>query len=275
MKWNTSTKWIVAGLACLVLVIGGYYAFMSGDSPAPHGEHAPEEKATEDHDGHGDHDGHADSEKSEVVPRVTTKGDQLVVSLEDDQGNPLDEGDLEITHERLMHLILVSRDLQEYHHLHPKPAKEGTFQVESPLKSGSYQVFVDIQPKDRAYVVEPLSLQLGEKSTPEAELKQDSDFTQTIRGTTVTMEPTTFRAGQPVTLDFSLEGGQPEPYLGALGHVVILDEKAQDFIHVHPTSDKETRFETQFDRPGMYKIWAEFKIDGEVNIYSYEIEVEG
>jgi hypothetical protein len=52
-----------------------------------------------------------------------------------------------------------------------------------------------------------------------------------------------------------------------MGHVVILDENAQDFLHVHPANDREPIFETQFKQPGIYKIWAEFKQNGKVRAF--------
>lgn len=66
----------------------------------------------------------------------------------------------------------------------------------------------------------------------------------------------------------------PEPYLGALGDVVITDELGEKFIHVHPMSEKETAFMTQFDERGIYKMWTEFKLDGEVIVYPFVIEVK-
>lgn len=271
---NGTIKWTIAGVICLAVIIGGYYGItgMTGDSTSPHNGH---EMPMEEGGGHGDHHGDKAGEKSEVASDISLTDDgQLLLTLTDDQGKPLDESELSMNHERLVHLIVVSQDLQQFYHLHPEPGEKGEFKVDSPLKPGSYQAFVDIQPKNHTYAIAPLSLQVGEEKTSTANLKPDSDFTQTIQGTTVTMTPTTFQSGQSVTLDFSLEGGEPEPYLGALGHVVILDEQAKDFVHVHPTSETDTRFATTFNQPGMYKIWAEFKIDGQVKPYSFTVEVK-
>ncbi|MBY0221430.1 hypothetical protein [Sporosarcina aquimarina] len=80
-------------------------------------------------------------------------------------------------------------------------------------------------------------------------------------------------AGQDISLLFDLRGATPEPYLGALGHVVILDENAEHFIHVHPVSDDKTQFKTVLTEAGKYKLWAEFQFDGEVYVYAYVIEI--
>lgn len=75
-------------------------------------------------------------------------------------------------------------------------------------------------------------------------------------------------------MNFDLKGAEPKPYLGALGHVVILDENAENFIHVHPVSDDEPVFKTEFTKSGVYKIWAEFKFGEQVNAYPFVIEVK-
>lgn len=74
-------------------------------------------------------------------------------------------------------------------------------------------------------------------------------------------------------LNFNIKNAIAEPYLGALGHVVIIDEKVEKFIHVHPISDESTLFQTQFDKPGLYKLWAEFKFDEAVTVYPFVIKV--
>jgi hypothetical protein len=43
---------------------------------------------------------------------------------------------------------------------------------------------------------------------------------------------------------------------------------------VHPTSEEKTLFETKFDKPGIYKVWGEFKFDGKVGSYPFVIEVK-
>lgn len=106
------------------------------------------------------------------------------------------------------------------------------------------------------------------------ELVPDTDFTKTINGQTVELTTRSFEVNKEVGLNFDVKGENPEEYLGALGHVVILDEAGEKFIHVHPVSNDKTVFETQFDKPGIYKLWAEFKFHGQVNAYPFVIEVK-
>lgn len=64
--------------------------------------------------------------------------------------------------------------------------------------------------------------------------------------------------GESATLSFDLNGESPLLYLGALGHVVVLDEQGKRFLHVHPTSKEHSVFQVQFPFAGFYKLWAEF-----------------
>jgi hypothetical protein len=160
--------------------------------------------------------------------------------------------------------------------LHPEQKGSGNFTVNTELAAGTYQVFVDIKPKNYEYHISSLSLHVGqgEKGYGHNELIPDQTFTKTINGTSVTLKTDQWTVGKPITLDFQIGDQKPEPYLGALGHVVILDEKAQNFIHVHSVSETATKFSTTFEQPGVYKIWGEFKLNGKVNVYPFVVEVK-
>jgi len=75
--------------------------------------------------------------------------------------------------------------------------------------------------------------------------------------------------------NFELDKTNLTPYFRAMGHVVILDESAQNFLHVHPLNDQEPIFETEFQKPGIYKIWAEFKQNGKVRAFPFVVEIKG
>ena len=54
-------------------------------------------------------------------------------------------------HERALHLIVLSRNLVDYWHLHPVMDSSGEWRVELPaLVAGSYRVFADFQPEGAA-----------------------------------------------------------------------------------------------------------------------------
>src|SRR5699024_1618969 len=131
-----------------------------------------------------------------------------------------------------------------YHHLHPEAKGDGVFIKKINLPNGNYKVFVDINPEGLNYTVEPIQINVGgtHTDTPKNNLIADTDFTKTINGQTVELITNPIEVNKEVTFTFDVKNAKPEPYLGALGHVVITNEKGEKFIHVHPVSDHETVF---------------------------------
>lgn len=105
-------------------------------------------------------------------------------------------------------------------------------------------------------------------------LVKNESSTKEFQGKTVTFQHPELIAEKSTTLFFDLHEDTPLPYLGALGHLVVLDEQGTRFIHVHPTSNDQTVFEAQFPSPGFYKLWAEFKFaDTGVFVFPFIVEV--
>jgi hypothetical protein len=287
MKQKNILTWAISAIVYLALVIGGYSVYASLDSnnnhPDTHSEaNSHEKKETSSEQAHNDdhtsgkdsgHSNHGTTTESEVVTNVKYEEGLISIDLKDkDQNSP----ELEISHEKIMHLIIVSADLEDYYHLHPEEKGNGVYTVKFDLPENSYKAFVDIKPKKLTYQVSSIELHVGEGhgEYEENSLKVDTNLTKTINEKTVELTTTELGINKDVTLSFDTKGITPEPYLGALGHVVILDEKGEKFVHVHPTSEEKTQFETKFDKPGIYKVWGEFKFDGKVGIYPFVIEVK-
>ncbi|GAA0330841.1 hypothetical protein GCM10008967_21720 [Bacillus carboniphilus] len=282
-------KWAISAVVYLLVVIGGYLAYdalASGNEEVSTDGHSTghqEEingEENEPKDEHGDdHGEHSDTDTtnldSEVTVHLNGAEGKINLSLVDTEGNAVE--DLEVNHEKLLHLIVVSEDLETYVHLHPDEVSPGTFETKHDLPEGEYKAFVDIKPKKLAYHVGAIPFTIGEEHGEHGhgnELEADTDFTKIVDNHTVTMEPTSLKSGEEITLQFDLNGDTPEPYLGALGHVVILDEMGEEYIHVHPLEGDEPVFATSFRNPGIYKIWAEFQFNGKVFVFPYIVEIQ-
>lgn len=266
MKKNA--KWIIIFVVCMSCSIaGGYNVYASKNN-----EHNLSTKKLEgenmDHQHH-----HSNHVVSEVTPDVSYRQGELVIELKDKNG---DVPELNVSHEKIMHLVVMSSDLNDYYHLHPEVKGQGKHVQKIDLPDGNYKVFVDIDPKGLDYSVEPIHLSIGHpnKDSSKNRLTADTNFTKTINGQTVELITDTIEVNKEVTFNFDVKDATPKPYLGALGHVVITDEMGEKFIHVHPTSEKETVFITTFDERGLYKMWAEFKLAGEVIVYPFVLEVQ-
>ena len=79
------------------------------------------------------------------------------------------------------------------------------------------------------------------------------------------------RAGREAELRFEVtRDGEPvttEPYLGAGGHLVALREGDLAFLHVHPTDG--LGFMATFPSPGRYRLFVQFKHEGEVRTAAF------
>lgn len=290
MKQKSILTWAISAIVYLGLVIGGYTVYASLGSNNDHTDthestNGNEEKSTKEQAHNNNHasqgsdgkdSGHSDhgaQSESEVVTNVKYEEGFINIDVKDqDQNSP----ELEISHEKIMHLIIVSADLEDYYHLHPEEKGNGVYTLKFELPENSYKAFVDIKPKNLAYQIRPIELQVGKGHGEHEEnsLNADTNLTRTINGKTVELTTTELGINKDVTLNFDTKGITPEPYLGALGHVVILDEKGEKLVHVHPASEDKTQFETKFDQPGIYKVWGEFKFGGKVGSYPFVIEVK-
>lgn len=222
-----------------------------------------------DHSKHHHHHNH--HVESEIKTKVTYNNGKVFIELEDDNGN---SPELAVQHGKEMHFIIVSNDLEKYYHLHPEKEQEGSYAVNQALNDGTYQAFVDIAPENKAYQITSNTLQVGINETSKVNLEGKDNWTEERDGKTVTLDAVDASVGEEVPLVFDMHGEKPDPHLGALGHVVIVDENVEQYIHVHPATDNTTTFNAHFSKPGMYKIWAEFKFGDNEHVYPFMIEVK-
>mgnify|MGYP006926383641 FL=1 len=88
------------------------------------------------------------SNKPEIKANVVYRDGNIEITLEDEFNNaPL----LDTMHEKEMHFVLVSNDMEKYYHLHPQKKHEGLFIINQQLEPGTYQAFVDVTPKNHVY----------------------------------------------------------------------------------------------------------------------------
>ncbi|MED1470421.1 hypothetical protein [Bacillus salipaludis] len=275
-------KWALAAIVYLLAIIGGYWVYdanfkteaktpmdMSHESPV-----STNESHAQNQSGSGHQHESTGTKAGEVKPTFSYKDGKIEITLKDMQSNPVN--DLEVNHEKLMHLIVVNDHLDQYYHIHPKKVGPGKFVIPYPLAEGNYIAFIDVKPKNLNYKVEPVPFKVGNtvSSHTHPSLVPDQTFVKTIDGEKVEMNVSSFVAGTPVTLVFQLDDSKLEQYLGAAGHVVILNEDANQYLHVHPKDEQRPVFETQFDHPGTYKIWAEFKQAGKVRVFPFIIKIK-
>ena len=170
----------------------------------------------------------------------------LAFTVKDKQGEVVK--DLQIVHEKPMHLLVVSKDLAEFYHIHPEQSADGSYRVEHTFPNGGeYKLYADFTPKEATQVVEQVDIKVAGTERERVPLVADANFTKTVDGLRVVMKPDgAIKGGQELMLNFAVfDAASNKPatdlqnYLGELAHFVIISEDMKDFVHAHPMSKSE------------------------------------
>ncbi len=228
----------------------------------------------------------------------------------------------DVVHEKLLHLLIAARDLSWFNHIHPALQPDGTWRVEFALpRPGTYRLYADYTRAGGRHEVISLDVTTSEPQasamspavlTPDvldaqgfisrAVLATPEGHPEATGGEAYTVKlmpmPAYIAAKQPVMLHAMVldAQGQPvrdlEPYLGAMGHAVLLSEDGTRFLHTHPMGDSSmanmpgmgampamtahdslmlaektgpnVMFHTQFPEAGRYKLWLQFQHHGAI-----------
>jgi hypothetical protein len=190
-------------------------------------------------------------------------------------------------HERLLHLFVVRRDLSYFSHVHPE-FTDGAFEVPIDLEPGAYVLLADFAPAGGAPQLVHLALVTpGYKGSPFASSDLQPDLSdKRIDGVRVRLEAET-RLLKPSVLRFRISHattGAPiddlEPFLGASGHLLIVNADLTTAMHAHPDGVDDKRrtpaeivFAPTFGTTGVYKMWVQFQRAGRVITSPFAIAV--
>jgi len=229
------------------------------------------------------------TEPGEVKPKEKAK---LVFSIQDAATKDITINDLEIVHEKPMHLIVISEDLSFFNHIHPMPVGDGSvFEVETEFPNpGKYRFYLDYSPKSVGHRLGRLDITVAGTPPPPVPLVVDKTDFQIVDGLKVTIKPEkAFQANDALTLAFFVEDaktGKPitdiEPYLGAFAHFNIVNQDHTETLHAHPLVEAKSKDErggpeigtrTIFPKAGIYKIWTQFQRNGKVIVAPFIINV--
>lgn len=206
-----------------------------------------------------------------------------------------------LNHEKFFHLFVVSHDLSIYQHLHPALQPDGSFLLDATFpRPGSYKLHGDFFPSGGTLQTFHIDMSsTGDAGTTipaEFTLKPDPTFVKTIDGLTARLE---FSGGSAPAIGVLLplkyiltdaRTGRPvndlQPYLGAWGHTLILNEDQSEYLHSHPKvavpegpksktlrGGPEIEFLTMFPTSGNYRIWTQFQRAGRVITVEFTVKV--
>jgi hypothetical protein len=242
-------------------------------------------------------------------------------------GAPVREFETEMTQK--MHLIVVKKDLSWFNHIHPKLGQDGTLTVQTTLPSaGNYKAYADYTPVGGAQEVPqheivtvgatasaavpsltPSPMRgpwMTQNVTAHPEGEPDKPGGARYQVALMPM-PAALKAGQDSMLHFQIRdaSGKPlsdlQPYLGAMGHCVILSQDSNKYLHSHPMSEggdsmagmdhskmdhskmghaaaptsggPNVVFHTNFPQAGLYKAWGQFKHKGQILTAAFVLNV--
>lgn len=204
---------------------------------------------------------------------------KLIIALKSNDKNI----SLEVSHEKKLHLILVSDDLTWFSHVHPEEQPDSTLVVSETFpKGGRYLLFADYKPVAAKQNVSKAEIQVvGRSSRDDFELKKPVSKTGDYVVTLVNGND--IEAGRTNHLKIIVEKGgfriskdDLQQYLGAVAHIVMISNADKDYIHIHPMSGKDFPIygETSVQKPGIYRMWVQFKVGGKVHTADFTINVK-
>lgn len=251
-------------------------AHSHGDHGTPHHNHAGTPATTQ-------------AKLTVSEPIQPNKPVKLVIDIQDKSGKAVSKFDT--FQEQLMHLIVVSEDLQFFNHIHPEYKQNGRFEVTTQFpKSGKYALFSDFKPSGQKEQISLLKTEVPGTNTVLTNV--DFNRNKSFGNTKASLEISEFNvmAGKPVNLVFSLKDAATnqsvkdlQPYLGERGHLVIVKQSSPlteaDYIHAHAHSmpnmpSGEVHFMTTFPKAGKYKLWGQFNRNGEIVTTDFWVDVK-
>lgn len=260
--------------ASLVAALGvgaGIGAF-AGPSPAPTEDEAPAPQ------GEGVVAAFGGYRLVPTTGELDPDGGPFAFWLEDADGDPV--LDVEPTHERDLHLIVVARDLSVFRHVHPELAADGTWRVDlDALPAGSYRAIADVTIADGPRLALGTDLAVAGELVPQP-LAEPATMTA-VDGYEVSLATHRGDGGEvTATLTVRRQGAvvELEPYLGAQGHLVALRAGDLAYAHVHPVDrptgaeERAVSFDADLPVAGRYGLFFDFKHDGEVRTASFTFD---
>jgi len=214
---------------------------------------------------------------------------------------------LTISHERLLHIVIISEDFSSFAHIHPEDFGQITAEMRKDArypvrytfpKAGRYLIAVDAAVQEapvskQFYVTVEGEPKAGSLSTDLSQKKSVGEYVVSLKSM-----PEKIRAGEKTALRFEImRNGEPvkdlEQYLGAPMHLAIVMTDLNSFVHAHgdvpgashihaghihgaakTNYGPEIGSEVVFPRKGIYKIFSQVQDHGKVIIFDFMVGVE-
>lgn len=189
-------------------------------------------------------------------------------------------------HTKQVHLIVIRKGLDEFAHLHPDIDASGNMTISHtfPL-GGEYLLFADYKAAGKDAAVARGRLKVAGDSPPAPKLTPNVPGTIAPDGLGARIDLKDVRPGESGTVTFHVIDDRQEPvenlqpYLGAMGHLVIVSADGRQYVHAHPLNESAApggvvEFMAHFPTPGVYKGWGQFQRSDMVYAVPFVVQVD-
>jgi hypothetical protein len=205
---------------------------------------------------------------------------------------PVTLDDLEETHTRKIHLLIIDLSETDYHHEHPEPVADGEYAFRiTPSQPGPYRVWADLKPvltRVQQYAIADITAEnpLGRVAGEEPE-NRDAE----IDGYRfhLEFEKPVIQTGDTVRGSLRVTGPDGQPYrrlqvvMGTFGHLVgFLDYST--VLHIHPVGraieppdalgGPALDFYFRSASPGLIRLFTQVRIDDRQLFPRFVVRVE-
>jgi hypothetical protein len=180
---------------------------------------------------------------------------------------------LETIHERKVHLIIVSEDLEYFNHIHPTKEDNGHYSVDFNIPfGGSYKLFAEYKPEGNNKITDVFDFMAAGVNKPYKIYESQKTSFSGNEYSVKLLNAENLMVGKEnmIIAEFYKDGkklniNKLENYLGEKAHAVAVSIKEKNFMHVHPmVMAGELNLHLDFDKPDFYRLWLQFKINGVV-----------
>ncbi len=234
-----------------------------------------------------DHDASHSKEEPKKSLTLSTNVDSvkagpiiLQIQLKNETGKNLGAKDIALSHTQRIHAFLVDKALTQFRHEHPEWDGKSWVLKTNLDKGGDYKLWVQAKVASSGAEV-TLSKSIRVEGEPVLQQRLSQNLLGEADGVVVKLSGVEVKSGEQSTLKFDVsrkDGSKLKltPYLGAAAHVVAIHESNEEMAHMHPLNEKaQSPFETHaaFEKPGFYRIWAQFKESGKLLTIPFTLQV--
>jgi hypothetical protein len=192
----------------------------------------------------------------------------------------------EVVHEQKIHLVIVRDGLDQFAHIHPEIDAAGNATVSYTFPTGgNYWLYADHKPtgKGQATAMAQVKVAGDIPAIPVLMPNVPGEIPGDGLRAKVAVKSASGGGEATITFDLTDAAGKPvedlQPYMGAMGHLVVLSSDGKEYVHAHPAEAKpgmssRVVFQAHIMKPGLYKGWGQFRRTDTVRVVPFVFKVD-